>query len=76
MQRDPLPETGPSVIQERYDEADLKQLFAWRPDVDALVEAIIGLPEPLAVRLWPSAAEDWKAFREIARDIQKRRTYE
>lgn len=80
MQPDPLPETepeaGPSVSQERYDEADLKQLFAWQPDVDALIEAILALSEPKAARLRPSVGEDWAAFRDIAQDLQRRRTYE
>lgn len=80
MLPDPLPatepETGPSVLQERYDEADLKQLFAWRPDVDALVEAILALPQPEAARLRPSVGEDWAAFRDIAQDLRRRRTYE
>lgn len=73
MQPERLPESGPCVVQERYDEADLRRLFAWHPDVDALLEAILALPQPQAVAFRPSVAEDWASFRTLAAEIMESR---
>lgn len=61
------------VIEERYDEADLALLVAWRPDIDALLEAIVSTPVPTILSCDADAREDWAAFVSLAADIQRTR---
>lgn len=60
-------------VKRSYDDADLKLILSDRPDVDALIEAILAAGEPRAVAHDPDRQAAWEAFRDLVSDIARRR---
>ena len=61
-------------VKRSYDDADLKLILRDRPDVDALIEAVLSVEEPQALTHDEDRLAAWKAFRDLVGDIARRRS--
>jgi len=60
-------------VQQLFDRADRVWLFDQLPDVDALIEAIIALPDPRVLRFDREGQRRWSELRTFAQQLQTNR---